>query len=282
MRPVLITGATGTLGRAFERLCVERHLACLVTTRAELDITSSSSTARTLDRLEPWLVINTAGYVRVDEAEGDRDRCHRENAIGPENLAAACATRDVSLVTFSSDLVFDGEKREPYDEEDAPAPLGVYGQSKHEGEQRVLDRHPGALVVRTSAFFGPWDEHNFVTRSLRALAEGREVRVPAEMVVSPTYVPDLVHATLDLAIDGEAGLWHLANVGSTTWGGLARSAALAEGHAPERVTEVPVEKLGWSARRPTFSALGSVRGHLLPTLEDALRRYHHVRKQEEC
>lgn len=280
MRPVVITGATGTLGRAFEKLCAERHLACHVTSRAELDITSSDSVAHALDRREPWLVINTAGYVRVDEAEGDHERCHRENALGPQTLAAACATRNVSLVTFSSDLVFDGEKREPYHEEDAPAPLGVYGKTKHEAEQRVLDQHPDALVVRTSAFFGPWDEYNFVTRSLRALAEGKEVRVPAGMVVSPTYVPDLVHATLDLAIDGEAGLWHLANVGKTTWAELARTAARIAGHTPDRVTEVPAETLGWSARRPRFSALGSVRGHLLPTLGDALHRYHHVRKQE--
>ncbi len=195
MRPVVITGATGTLGRAFERLCAERHLACHVTSRAELDIADPESVERALERLEPWLVINTAGYVRVDAAGGDRERCHRENSLGPQTLATACAAHDVSLVTFSSDLVFDGFKLAPYDEDDTPAPLGVYGQTKHEAEQRVLDHHPGALVVRTSAFFGPWDEHNFVTCSLRTLARGEEVRVPAELIVSPTYVPDLVHAT---------------------------------------------------------------------------------------
>jgi dTDP-4-dehydrorhamnose reductase len=281
MQRIVITGATGTLGCAFERLCGERYLACHVTSRAELDIAEPASVARALDRLEPWLVVNTAGYVRVDDAERDRERCHRENALGPETLARACAANGVPLVTFSSDLVFDGRKAAPYDEGDAPAPLGVYGRTKHEAEQRVLDAHPGSLVVRTSAFFGPWDEHNFVTRTLHALAADREVRVPADLVVSPTYVPDLVHAALDLAIDGEHGLWHLANAGAATWADLARTVAGTVGHRIDRVIAVPVSELGWCARRPLFSALSSVRGVLLPPFDDALRRYHHARRQEE-
>jgi dTDP-4-dehydrorhamnose reductase len=177
-------------------------------------------------------------------------------------------------VTFSSDLVFDGRKREPYQEHDEPAPLGVYGRTKLEAERRVLDADPGALVIRTSAFFGPWDEHNFVTGTLRALAAGRDVRAASDATVSPTYVPDLVHATLDLAIDGEHGVWHLANAGATTWAELARSAAELAGHRPDRIIPVPAASFGWRAPRPTFSALGSARGVLLPSTNDALRRYH--------
>jgi dTDP-4-dehydrorhamnose reductase len=180
-------------------------------------------------------------------------------------------------VSFSSDLVFDGQKGELYEEHDEPRPLGVYGQTKHEAERRVLDAYPAALVVRTSAFFGPWDEHNFVAQSLRELAAGRTVRAAADTTVSPTYVPDLVHACLDLAIDGEAGVWHLANVGATTWAELARAAARLHGHGEERVVGVPSRELPLRAPRPAFSALGSARGRLLPRLEDALGRYHHAR-----
>lgn len=234
-----------------------------------------------LDRYEPWLVVNTAGYVRVDDAEQDVERCLRENATGPATLARACARHEIPLISFSSDLVFDGRKQAPYDEHDTPAPLGVYGRSKLEAEERVLDAHPGALVVRTSAFFGPWDEHNFVTSTLRALAEGREVRAADDTVVSPTYVPDLVHTSLDLAIDGEHGLWHLANLGATTWADLARKAAQLGGHAPHRITPVPSSELGWRAPRPPFSALGSARGLLLPLLDDALLRYHEARTLEQ-
>ncbi|MEJ7601596.1 MAG: SDR family oxidoreductase [Kofleriaceae bacterium] len=280
MRPILITGATGTLGRAFERICAERLLAARVTCRSELDIADERSIATALDAHEPWLVINTAGYVRVDEAEQDPERCHRENVLGAELLARACASRGVRLVAFSSDLVFDGDKADPYDEHDRPAPLGVYGCTKLEAEWRTLEAYPGALVIRTSAFFGPWDEHNFVAGCLRDLAAGHEVRAAADAVVSPTYVPDLVHATLDLAIDGERGLWHLANAGATTWADLARTAASLAGHRIDRVIPVPGSELGWRAPRPRFSVLGSARGALLPPLDDALRRFHAARTQE--
>ncbi|MGN6109308.1 MAG: SDR family oxidoreductase, partial [Kofleriaceae bacterium] len=199
-RPILITGANGTLGRAFDRVCEERGLVRRLTTRAELDITRSESVAAALERERPWLVINAAGYVRVDDAEQDRERCHRDNAIGPEILARGCARHRVALVSFSSDLVFDGRKYAPYEEHDVPAPLGIYGRTKLEAEHRVLDAHPRSLVIRTSAFFGPWDTRNFVTRALRELAAGREVRAASDMVVSPTYVPDLANAALDLAI----------------------------------------------------------------------------------
>ncbi|HEX2686123.1 MAG TPA: SDR family oxidoreductase [Kofleriaceae bacterium] len=280
MQPILITGATGTLGRAFARLCAERYLACRGTARHELDITDPAAIAAAFDRFEPWLVVNAAGYVRVDDAEHDPARCHRDNALGPEILARACARNRVGLVTFSSDLVFDGRKREPYREDDVPAPLGVYGRTKHEAEARVQGAHPGALVVRTSACFGPWDDANFVTIALRELAAGREVRVAGDTIVSPTYLPDLVHACLDLAIDGEHGLWHLANASTTSWAELARSAAMLAGHRLDRIVPVACDQLPWRARRPAFSALGSARGVLLPSLGDALRRYHHARREE--
>ena len=111
-------------------------------------------------------------------------------------------------MTFSSDLVFDGAQSSPYVENDAVSPLNVYGRSKARSEALVLDRYPDALVVRTSAFFSPWDEHNFVTSALRALRAGQSFPAAQDMTVSPTYVPDLVDACLDLLIDRESG--HLA------------------------------------------------------------------------
>lgn len=274
MRPVLITGAKGTLGRAFERLCKERGLACVLTGRGELDIAVPASVTAALVRHRPWLVVNAAGYVNVDDAERDWRRCHRDNALGPATLARICAGHDLPLLAFSSDLVFDGRKLSPYEEHDAPGPLGVYGRSKLEGERRVLDAHCAALVVRTSAFFGPWDRYNFVTLAREAFAAGRSIRAASDTIVSPTYVPDLVHAALDLAIDGERGVWHLANAGATTWAELAQSVALLAGHRVDRVVPVRASELPWLAPRPRFSALGSARGQLLPSLEDALRRYH--------
>jgi dTDP-4-dehydrorhamnose reductase len=222
-------------------------------------------------------VINAAGYVRVDDAEYDADACHRLNATAAETLARACEGAGIPLVAFSSDLVFDGEKGEAYVESDRVAPLGVYGWSKAQCETRVLAAHPGALVVRTAAFFGPWDEWNFITRTLASLALGVPVDAADDLVVSPTYVPDLVHAVLDLLIDGEHGIWHLANAGETTWADLARAAARGADLDETLVRGRPHTELGLAARRPPAVPLSSKRGRIMPPLESALGAYLHER-----
>jgi dTDP-4-dehydrorhamnose reductase len=227
-----------------------------------------------LESVRPWAVINTAGYVRVDEAEVDRERCMRENADGPAVLARACKARGVPFVTFSSDLVFDGQVTDrAYVESDLVQPLNVYGLSKAEAERRVLKVYPRALVVRTSAFFGPWDVHNFVYHALRTLSAGESFVAADDAVVSPTYVPDLVHTTLDLMIDGEIGLWHLANAGAVTWADFALLAADVAGVSSGRLQTRSTAELRLAARRPLASALSSERAWLMPTLEDALVRY---------
>ena len=151
----------------------------------------------------------------------------RENAVGPAVLAAQCAAADIRLVTFSSDQVFDGQGRRPWVESDVPAPLNVYGRSKAVAERDVLAAWPRAMVVRTSAFFGPWDSHNFVTRRSPRWRKAKRSAPRAMCAISPTYVPDLVNACLDLLIDGEAGIWHLANEGDVSWAELAELAASA-------------------------------------------------------
>lgn len=272
-RPIVITGATGTLGMTFGRLCELRGLTSWLLTRSEMDIADPASVAAVLDKYQPWAVINAAGYVRVDDAEREQDKCFRENTEGPAQLAAACAQRNVQLLTFSSDLVFAGDKQEPYVESDPVAPLNVYGRSKAEAEQRVLEALPTALVVRTSAFFGPWDEYNFLTVTLRTLRSEGVMRAADNTFVSPTYVPDLVHASLDLLVDGEQGIWHLANTGAITWAEFARRIAETAGLDPTHVEGCATQELSLTAKRPTYSALRSERGWIMPSLEDAMARY---------
>lgn len=272
-RPLLITGATGTLGYAFTRICKVRGLSYHLLSRREMDIADVSSVEQAITEYEPWAIINTAGYVRVDDAEQDAEKCMRENATGAITLAQACARSGIKLVTFSSDLVFDGKKQTPYVETDETSPLNVYGQSKAEAEREVLSRLPDALVVRTSAFFGPWDKYNFVTMALRTIASGHCFRAANDGYISPTYVPDLVHATLDLLIDNEQGIWHLANTSALTWADFARSAAEATGLDSSLVEACSTQSLNLTARRPRYSVLTSERGSLLPSLDDALARY---------
>jgi dTDP-4-dehydrorhamnose reductase len=277
-RPIIINGATGTLGRAFARLCERRGLSYRLLTRAEMDIADARSVEDALAEFEPWAVVNAAGYVRVDDAEREAEQCMRENAEGAATLAAACARRGAALLTFSSDLVFDGRKGSPYVEGDGVSPLNVYGRSKAEAERRVSELLPSALVVRTSAFFGPWDEHNFITNALRTLAEGRRFVAADDCVVSPTYVPDLVNACLDLLMDGERGVWHLANEGALDWAELARTAARLAGLDANLVEARPTHFMQLAAPRPLYGVLGSERGQLLPPLEDALARYLNERE----
>lgn len=274
-RCLLITGATGTLGQAFARICGKRGLAYQLLNRQQLDIADPDSVARAVERYEPWAIVNAAGYVRVDEAEKDVERCFRENVVGPLCLAQECARNRLPLVTFSSDLVFDGLKQAPYVETDKCAALNVYGRSKAEAESRVLAAFPDALVIRTSAFFGPWDRYNFVHAVLDALGRGQRFYAAEDITVSPTYVPDLVDTVLDLLIDGERGVWHLANKGRVTWAEFALAVAERAGYDVKAVQPRPGSLLGFVAPRPLFTALASERGSFLPPFAESLDRCFH-------
>ena len=278
--PVVITGANGTLGRAFARACEARGLAYVALARHALDVTSTDAVRAAIERVRPWAVINCAGFVRVDDAERERQACRVVNVGGATQLARACAARGVELVTFSSDLVFDGERTSPYVESDTPRPVCEYGRSKAAAEVMVLDATADALVVRTAAFFGDDDEANFLTQALRALTRGRPFAAANDLVVSPTYVPDLVDATLDLAIDDERGVWHLANEGAVTWESFASEAARLAGVSRRSLRGLPANTLNFAAPRPRYAALASERAALMPALSDAIARYARGRPWE--
>jgi dTDP-4-dehydrorhamnose reductase len=265
-RKLLITGATGTLGSAFARICEDRALPYCLTTRDELDITDEASVAAALGRHRPWAIINTAGFVRVADAENEAEACIAANATGAETLARACSAAGVQLVTFSSDLVFDGKLGRPYQEGDPVSPSGVYGLSKAKAEQQVRDVMKDALIIRTSAFFGPWDKYNFAWNVLSSLARGEEVTACEKTEISPTYVPDLCHATLDLLVDGETGVWHLANQGKLSWYEFATR--VAEGAGMDTSLVKPLGK-GEAA----VTALASERGAMLRPVDEALGEY---------
>ncbi|AHG91790.1 dTDP-4-dehydrorhamnose reductase [Gemmatirosa kalamazoonensis] len=278
-RRVLVTGARGTLGHAVVRACEERGLAYHAASRPELDLLDEAALVAVLDAVRPWAVVNAAGYARIDDAERERDACWRENVCAPAALARACAQRGIALVTFSSDLVFDGALDRPYVEADATAPLGALGSSHAAGERAVLDAHPAALVVRTSACFGPSSDRDFITLALRALAADAPFAALSDVVVSPTYRPALVDAALDLLIDGERGVWHVANAGALTWYELARAAAHHAGLSTATLVPVPLDAAGLTAPRPRFSPLASERGTILGDVDRAVRAYVDTRRR---
>lgn len=271
-RPLLLIGGGGTLGSAFRRRCAARGLAVAAPRRDAVQAEVAAFTAL-MREVRPWAVVNAAGFCDVDLAEVESARCQQANVDLPEALAAASAAAGVPFVTFSSDLVFDGRAEVPY-REDAPlAPLNAYGRAKAIAEARVRAAHAQALVVRTSAFFGPWDQHNFAAGVLRQLARGEVVRLPADVVVSATYVPDLADAVLDLVIDGAAGTWHLTSSEGLSWHALGHAVAAGAGLDTSGVTACAADEMAWRARRPRFSALASARATLLPGFASALPRF---------
>ncbi len=169
--------------------------------------------------------------------------------------------------------MFDGARHVPYTEGDTVNPLNRYGQSKVFAERYVTAINPDALVIRTSAFFGPWDQYNFAFQVYKSLSEFTTIKAANDIYISPTYVPDLVNAVLDLIIDDEKGIWHLANKGSLSWSTFALFIAEQFGLDKNYIIELPGNELGFKAARPDYSVLSSSRGNLLPSFEDALNRY---------
>jgi dTDP-4-dehydrorhamnose reductase len=273
LRPILVTGARGTLGSAFVRICEQRGLAVRGMTRSEMNIADPESVRSAIDAVRPWAIINAAGFVRVDDAECDPAACYEANANAVGIIAAEASRLGIPFATYSTDLVFDGTKREPYIETDQVSPLNAYGASKAAAEMRATSLHTDSLVIRTSAFFGPWDEWNFPIIALRNLAAGIPFPAASDSVVSPTYVPDLVNASLDLLIDGESGIWHLANGGALTWSELATEVGSRAALSTELVRPSKTDELNLPARRPAYSVLGSERGSILSSLENALDRW---------
>ncbi len=274
-RKLLITGATGTLGQAFARICEDRALPFCLTDRQELDICNPASVAAALRHYQPWALINTAGFVRTGDADRERESCFAWNARGPETLAVQCHAAGVRLVTFSSDLVFDGKGSLFQDEHQTVRPSCTYGKSKAEGERRVLAAMDDALIVRSAAFFGPWDRYNFPRQVIDRLARGEEVEACPNSYVSPTFVPDLCHGVLDLLVDGEKGIWHVTNQGRISWHELALRVARGMGQDSSLIRT----SLSGELRS---TALSSRRGSLLRSLDDALDDFMaQIRQAEE-
>jgi len=273
MKPLLIIGKTGTLGNAFARVCSDRSIAHYLLGREDVDITNIQQIEDVIEKYNPWAIINTAGFVRVDDAESAVKNCFDANTLGPQLLASACKKNQVQFLTFSSDLVFDGNKKSPYYEDDKPCPLNIYGKSKARAEEIVLKTYDEALIVRTSSFFSPWDKYNFIHHVVENLSANNDFMAACDVVISPTYLPDLVNACLDLLVDGESGIWHLTNNGEITWAELAITIAEKASLNPNKIICMNADLMNWIAPRPKYSVLKSINGNLLPSLNSALNRY---------
>lgn len=272
-RPVLITGGRGMLARELARACERRGIVFRSLTRAQCDISDVGSVRSAVDTLRPWAVINAAGYSRIDDAEADQARCFRDNTRGAAVLASECARAGMQLLTFTSDMVFPGDLGRPYVESDAARALNCYGRSQVDAERLISEAMASALIVRSGAFFGTNNPQNWLAFAMRRLMAGDIFPAVTDVKISPSYLPDLVGLSLDLLIDGEAGIWHLANGGEVSWAELLERAATGVRLATASLIPCSVFELRLPARRPAYSVLSSERGILMPSLDSALERY---------
>jgi dTDP-4-dehydrorhamnose reductase len=257
-RSVLITGAGGQLGQALAEEFA-RDYSVLALKRGDWDVTGR----RPPDLAVPDLVLHAAAWTDVDGAESDPESARRVNVEGTRSVRALGAP----FVTFSTDYVFDGRKREPYLESDPPNPLSAYGRTKLEGESAAGE---GAWIVRSSWLFG-WTGTNFVRTMLRLGAERDEVAVVDDQRGCPTYVAHLAEALREL-VQLAPGIWHVAADGECTWADFAE-AIFAETGLSCRVRRISTEELGRPAPRPAYSVLRSERpgAPRLPHWREGLR-----------
>ena len=278
---ILVTGAQGQLGRELAA-SLAPHGRVVALDRGALDMARPDAIDAALRAHAPALIVNAAAYTAVDRAESDAAAAHAVNAEAPRILAAYARERDAVLVHYSTDYVFDGASREPYDEDAPTAPASVYGATKRAGEEAILASGARALVFRTSWVYAARGK-NFLLTIRRLAAERDELRIVNDQFGVPNWARELARATARLVGRGlpylaeRAGLYHMSASGATTWYEFAR--AIVDADAPRgcsvRVVPITTADYPTPARRPPFAVLSTARfartfGFALPHWRDSL------------
>jgi dTDP-4-dehydrorhamnose reductase len=284
---ILIVGSNGQVGRELQRsfagigelLCYDLH---------NVNIADEQQVRSMIRDTQPDLILNAAAYTAVDRAESEPEIAMAINATAPRVLAEEAKQRNVLLVHYSTDYIFDGTKREPWVESDSPNPLNVYGVTKLAGEQAVEQVGGKYLIFRTSWVYGPHG-NNFLFSMLRLARERDQLSIVDDQVGAPTTSIELADATrsaVERVLSGQcgaeeqwAGLYHMTCAGSTSWFGFAReifarTAAITHGKVPA-LTPIATPDYPTPAKRPLYSVLSNAKlketfGIELPRWQSAL------------
>lgn len=272
---ILITGANGMLAKAVRNELKDEEL--ILTDVEDLDITNLDAVRKFVNEVQPQYIINCAAYTAVDKAEEQLEIARKVNALGPKNLAIVANEEDATLIHISTDYVFGGDKpvEEDYKEEEEKHPDTVYGITKLEGEQAIIDSCFKYYIFRTAWLYG--DGNNFVRTMLKLGQEKDELNVVADQHGSPTYAVDLasiIHQAIEKDIP--YGIYHTTNIGYTTWYEFTKKIFEIAG-IDCKVNPVTSEEFIRPAKRPKNSKLSKEKllnaGIEVPTYEDALNRY---------
>ncbi|MEQ9023519.1 MAG: dTDP-4-dehydrorhamnose reductase [Pseudomonadales bacterium] len=261
---VLVTGSNGQLGRCLiDRLQLNSGFEFVALDKSRLDIGDAAQVDKTLNEVNPDVVINAAAYTAVDRAEEEPELAQRVNGQGAENLARSAARLDIALIHVSTDYVFDGKADHPYKESDATMPAGVYGQTKLAGEKEVSGCCPKHIILRTAWVYSEYG-HNFVKTMLRLAATRDELNVVADQIGCPTYAGDIADAILKICLDLSDnpawGIYHYVGATECSWAEFARAVfaeARKQGILQKEVLvhDIPTSEYPTLAERPKYSVL---------------------------
>lgn len=259
MKKIWLCGASGMLGSHFKALLEKKNLPFVANDYQELDITNLDHVSEFVRTQQITQIINCAAYTQVDQAEEELKQAYLINAIGPHNLGIAGRRHGAKVMHFSTDYVFDGNNRSPYDEEQLCSPLGAYGLSKFAGEMKLLDEHQHVCIMRTSWLFGDSGK-NFVETMLGLMEKKEELRIVDDQIGRPTYSKDLAECALELL--DEEGIFHFANAQETSWYEFAKEIHLqaSELDFPIMLKSIhPIKTFEYptKAKRPAYSTLNT-------------------------
>ncbi len=260
MKKVLVTGANGQLAKCIKDATqAYLNLAFTFANRDQLNIENEDEVRTFFASNDFDICINTAAYTNVEQAESDKKKAFATNADGARHLAEVCANRGIVLFHISTDYVFDGSKNTPYNEHDNTNPINVYGASKLQGEQHIIENCERHIIFRTSWLYSQYG-HNFYNTILRWASEGKNMEITTEQIGTPTNANDLANVILTIASGDcdEFGLYHYSNEGEATWFDFAE-AILTETNQLTETSIAKTEHYRTFAARPEYSALDTTK-----------------------
>ncbi|OIJ10419.1 dTDP-4-dehydrorhamnose reductase [Anaerobacillus alkalilacustris] len=250
---VLITGANGQLGKELVKQLDKQHYSVFATSRIDLDITKESIVETKISQIRPDIIIHAAAYTDVDQAEFNKKTAFEVNALGAFYVAREAKKIGAKMVYISSDYVFSGDKSTPYNEDDPPNPISVYGASKWLGERLVRSTLQESYIIRTSWLYGHGG-NNFVKTMINLAKQQKEIKVVNDQVGSPTYTKDLVEIIHRIFNKGY-GIYHVSNNCSCSWYEFAREIFLEVGNDPTLVISITTKEYGAATIRPSYSVM---------------------------